>query len=136
MNRTGQCLCGAVQFSGTPVGRGQVSVCHCGQCRRWNSGPLMSLDMDGVVTLTKSDALVWYKSSDHGERGFCRHCGSGLFWREPGATLGWGVSVGALDDVTGVQIAQHIWIDDKPDFYDFADDAPRKTAAQCVVEGE
>lgn len=131
MTVIGQCLCGAVQFTGTPAGGGQVSVCHCGQCRRWNSGPLMSLDMQGGVALTKSDGLAWYKSSDRGERGFCRHCGSNLFWREPGAAGDWGVSAGALDDPSGLTIARHIWVDDKPDFYDFSDDAPRLTAAQA-----
>jgi hypothetical protein len=35
----------------------------------------------------------------------------------------------------GQEIVEHIWIDDKPDFYDFADDAPRKTAAECLAEG-
>ncbi len=84
MQITGQCLCGAVQFTGTPVeGRG-IHVCHCGQCRRWVSGPVMVIRMAGGVVLTKSKGLVWYASSDRGERGFCCHCGSSLFWRVPG----------------------------------------------------
>ena len=139
MEMTGQCLCGAVQFTGTPIqGRG-ISVCHCGQCRRWASGPLMSVRMADGVTLTKADGLAWYASSDFGERGFCRRCGSTLFWREAGAERDWAVSVGALDATNdgghGLRITEHIWIDDKPDFYDFADDAPRKTAAQCLATG-
>ncbi len=135
MSMTGQCLCGAVRFTGTPTqGRG-ISVCHCGQCRRWASGPLMSVRMAGGVTLSASGGLAWYASSDHGEHGFCRHCGSTLFWREAGADRDWAVSVGTLAEDHGQEIVEHIWIDDKPDFYDFADDAPRKTAAQCLGEG-
>ncbi len=134
MQITGLCLCGAVQFTGTPVeGRG-IHVCHCGQCRRWASGPFMAIRFSSGVTLTKDDGLDWYASSDRGERGFCRHCGSTLFWREPGEARDWAVSVGTLAEGHGQEIVEHIWIDDKPDFYDFADDAPRKTAAQCLGE--
>ena len=140
MAMTGQCLCGAVLFTGTPVeGRG-IHVCHCGQCRRWASGPFMAIRFSGGGTLTKDDGLVWYASSDQGERGFCRHCGSTLFWREPGVGRDWAVSMGTLDATNdgehGQQISQHIWVDDKPGFYDFADDAPRLTAAQAMARGE
>ncbi len=135
MTMTGQCLCGAVQFTGTPCPDDGISVCHCGQCRRWASGPYMSARMADGVTLTKDDGLAWYASSDIGERGFCRHCGSALFWREPGEARDWAVSVGTLAEGHGQAIVEHIWIDDKPDFYDFADDAPRKTAAQRLGEG-
>ncbi len=134
MQITGQCLCGAVAFTGTPRPDNGISVCHCGQCRRWNSGPYMSLRFADGVTLTKSSGLVWYASSDQGERGFCRECGSSLFWRQPGAARDWGVSVGTLEASHGQRIVEHIWIDDKPEFYDFSDDAPRKTEAQCLAE--
>ncbi len=136
MSMTGQCLCGAVQFTGTPTQGGGISVCHCGQCRRWTSGPLMSVRMAGGVTLTKADGLAWYASSDFGERGFCRRCGSTLFWREAGEERDWAVSVGTLAEGHGQRIAEHIWVDDKPDFYDFADDAPRLTAAQAMARGD
>ncbi len=134
MQITGQCLCGAVAFTGTPCPDNGISVCHCGQCRRWGSGPFMSIGFADGVTLTKSEGLVWYVSSDHGERGFCRHCGSALFWREARVERDWDVSVGTLAEGHGQRIVEHIWIDDKPEFYDFADDAPRKTAAQCLAE--
>ena len=131
MSVTGQCLCGEVQFTGTPIqGRG-IHVCHCGQCRRWASGPYMSARMEGGVTLTKDDGLAWFASSDVGERGFCRRCGSTMFWRTTGAERDWAVSVGTLAEGHGQEIAKHIWIDDKPDFYDFADDTPRLTAVEA-----
>ena len=134
---TGQCLCGAVQFTGAPIeGRG-IHVCHCGQCRRWGGGgPFMAIRLEGGVSMPESDALVWYVSSDIGERGFCRHCGTSLFWRAPGAGLDIAVNVSSLPEGHGQQISEHIWVDDKPGFYDFIDDAPRKTAAQCLAEKE
>jgi len=133
MSVKGRCLCGAVQFTGTPVpGRG-ISVCHCGQCRRWAGGPFFAVRMQGGITLTQEVGLIWFRSSDHGERGFCDRCGSSLFWRKPGSGLDVAVSVGALVDGHREQIASHIWIEDKPDFYDFADDAPRLTAEQAMA---
>ena len=133
MQTNGQCLCGAVRFHGAlAAGRG-VGVCHCGQCRRWASGPFMAVRMEGGVTFDADEALVWYRSSDHGERGFCSRCGSSLFWRSPGAGNDVAISVSTLPDSHGQQIFEHIWVDDKPGFYDFADDAPRKTAAQAMA---
>ena len=44
--------------------------------------------------------------------------------------------INALDGAHGQTISAHIWIDDKPGWYNFADDAPRKTAAQCLAEGD
>jgi hypothetical protein len=129
----GQCLCGAVRFHGTPVpGRG-IGVCHCGQCRRWASGPFMAIRMTGGVTFDADEALVWHRSSDHGERGFCGKCGTSLFWRAPGAGNDVAVNVSALPEDHGQAINEHIWVDDKPDFYDFSDDAPRLTAAQAMA---
>lgn len=87
--------------------------------------------MSGGVTFQADDTLSWYRSSDKGERGFCARCGSTLFWRSPGA-VGISVSANALGDDHGLALTQHIWVDDQPDWYAFADDRPRRTAAQCL----
>ena len=129
---TGQCLCGAVRFHGElQEGRG-VGLCHCGQCRRWASGPFMAIRFAGGVILDQDASLKWYRSSEHGERGFCSECGSSLFWREPGGGTDVAISISTLDDGHGIEIMEHIWVDDKPDWYEFADDTPRLTAAQAM----
>lgn len=128
----GHCLCGAVRFSGGPVSRG-VDICHCGMCRRWSSGPLMALHLAGGVTVAEGSPLAWFKSSDHGERGFCTVCGTGLFWRSPGGSNDWAVNAHALETAEGLEVTEHIWVDDKPDFYEFADRAPRLTAADWLA---
>ena len=128
----GQCLCGAVRFRGDlPEGTG-VTVCHCGFCRK--TGPFMGVTLPGGVTAADGAPLAWYRSSETGERGFCGRCGTSLFWRAPGA-VATEVSVMALEPDPGLAVAEHIWIEDKPAFYDFADDAPRKTAAMAMAEG-
>lgn len=134
MSITGQCLCGAVRFNGSPDRERGISVCHCGQCRRWaGGGPYFAVRMQDGVTLTRDEGLAWFRSSDHGERGFCRHCGTSLFWRVPGSGMDVAVSAGTLEPDHGLEIGAHIWVDDQPDFYEFADSAPRLTAAQAMA---
>ncbi len=134
MSIIGQCLCGAVRFTGIPDRKRGISVCHCGQCRRWaGGGPFFAVRMQGGVALTKDEGLEWFRSSDKGERGFCRHCGTSLFWRAPGAGLDVAVSAGSLAAGHGLKIGAHIWVDDQPGYYEFADDAPRLTAAEALA---
>ena len=130
---TGQCLCGDVRFHGALVEDRGVGACHCGQCRRWGGGgPFMAVRMQGGVTFDADGTLRWFASSEHGERGFCATCGSSLFWRSPGAGNDVAINVSALPEDHGKRIHEHIWVDDQPDWYAFADDTPRKTAAQAM----
>lgn len=132
MTTKGSCLCGAVQFTGTPSDRG-IGVCHCKMCRRQSSGPFFAVRFEDGVTLIEDRGLKWYDASDVGERGFCAECGSTLFWRAKDAAPGdWAVSAGALPDSAVPPIFEHIWIDDKPPYYDFADTTPRRTEAECL----
>lgn len=131
---TGQCLCGSVRFHGVlEKGRG-IGLCHCGQCRRWASGPFMAIRFEDGVTFDSEATLKWYASSDYGERGFCSECGSSLFWRAPGDGNSVAISVSTLPDDHGIEIMEHIWVDDQPEWYDFADTTPRRTAADVLRE--
>ena len=124
----GRCLCGAVRF--TTAAPKEIGLCHCGMCRKWCGG-LPAAAFIAKVSLS-GGALKWYKSSEWCERGFCGECGSSLFWRAPGMEE-WGVLAGAADSTDGAKIVKHIYADDKPAFYDFADDAPRITGARFVA---
>ena len=128
----GQCLCGAVRFHGVLSPRG-VGACHCGQCRRWGGGgPFMAARFDDGVTFDADETLTWFASSEYGERGFCSRCGSSLFWRAPGAGNDVAINASALPEGAGQHLFEHIWVDDQPDWYAFADDCPRRTAADVL----
>jgi hypothetical protein len=102
-------------------------------CRVQSSGPFFAARMEGGVTLTETRGLKWFDASDIGERGFCTECGSTLFWRAKDCAEGdWAVSAGALPDESVPDIFEHIWVDDKAPYYEFADDTPRRTAADCL----
>jgi hypothetical protein len=112
----GGCLCGAVRFAL----RGRlrpVVVCHCGQCRRWHghAGAYTELATEDL-SLTADADLAWFRSSDIARRGFCRLCGSSLFWQRHGATR-ISVAAGTLDAPTGLATASQIFADDKGDYY-------------------
>lgn len=120
---TGGCLCGAVAFEV----RGPLTpptACHCSQCRRQTGHFVVSTNAArDDVTFLKEDGLAWYRSSDIAERGFCRTCGSTLFWSADGAkTIS--IALGALDPPTGLKIAKHIYAADKSDYYDITEDVP------------
>ncbi len=132
--QSGSCLCGAVKFT-LAERASDVGVCHCGMCRKSNCG-MPSAAVQGQVSFSEDRGLKWYASSPWGERGFCSECGASLFWRpsEVGASEPWTASTGALDDQGGLKIVEHIFIDDKPDFYDFTDSAKRTTGADFTAK--
>ena len=80
------------------------------------------------ITITKDDGLAWYKTSNIAQRGFCKDCGSGLFW-EPFELDATGIIAGTLDDTTKLQTIGHIFVGEKSDFYDIADGLPQHEAS-------
>ena len=129
-DKTGGCLCGGVRFSARGI-ETHHHACHCGMCRRWSGGPVLAAEVDGL-TFDGVDNLARYESSDWAERGFCRNCGSSLFYHLKPQGL-YMVCVGAFDDPTGFQLTSEIFIDHKPAGYAFAGDHPRLTEAETLA---
>ena len=122
--RLGRCLCGGVEYVITGDLRG-VLACHCSQCRRTSGHHVAMTSVNSAdITLTASATLVWYRSSERAERGFCRVCGGNLFWRPiNGDTIS--IAAGTLDTPTGLAIEKHIYVRDKSDYYALHDDVPQ-----------
>ena len=120
---TGGCLCGAVRFAV----RGPLSpavACHCGQCRKQTGHFMVATRADReALSFERQDGLAWYRASDAAERGFCKTCGSTLFWSPDDAGYV-AIAMGALDPPTGLKIARHIFAGDKSDYYDIGTDVP------------
>jgi hypothetical protein len=68
--------------------------------------------------------LHWYASSAEGRRGFCRRCGSTLFWQGAGRDYV-SIAAGTLDDASGLTVAWHIFVADKGAYYEIGDAAPQ-----------
>lgn len=121
---TGGCLCGGVRYRVTGPLR-PVVYCHCGQCRR-TSGHFVAataVAKDALIIET-DESLEWFASSEHASRGFCRRCGSSLFWR-PNAKPYTCIMAGTLDDSTGLEAVEHIFVGEKGDYYQLTDDLPK-----------
>jgi hypothetical protein len=130
--KTGGCLCGKCRYS-FESDKFEVGACHCAMCRKWAGAPVMGLHIDGPVVIEDESSLKWYDSSEWGQRGFCEYCGSNLFW----ATKDRSMMVpfaGSLDDDTGLKFTSEIFIDDKPEFYEFANKTVQKTGAEVMAE--
>jgi len=122
---TGSCLCGGVTYTLTGDLRNSVA-CHCVQCRK-TSGHYVSATQVGPdqLTITRDDSLRWYQSSPQAQRGFCATCGSSLFWRHDADNGATSVMSGTLDGATGITTEKHIFVADKGDYYEIADDLPQ-----------
>ncbi len=125
---TGRCLCGAVSFSAEHV-ETEHHACHCGMCRRWAGGSAFLAAMCEGVTLTGEAQLGRYDSSEWAARGFCKQCGTTLFYfLKP--TQAYAMSVGAFDDQERFRLVREIFIDRKPSGYAFVGDHERWTEAE------
>ncbi|MCS7007996.1 MAG: GFA family protein [Thermoleophilia bacterium] len=113
MRRAGRCLCGAVRYAVSGRLR-EILVCHCVECQRW-AGRAWAATAARAEELDIDDesALAWVaspRSARHARRGFCRRCGSGLFWRARGSEV-IAIAAGSLEDRAGLAVAAHIWVE-------------------------
>ncbi len=101
-------------------------------CNRWSGGLSMFLDVIGAPVFEGANTIGLYKSSEWGERGFCKTCGSSLFWKLVDQDR-YTVSTGALDDQSRLHLATEIFIDDKPAYYDFANNTLKQTGEEATA---
>lgn len=118
---SGACACGAVRYEV----RGeltQVTYCHCSKCRRWHGhvGAYTAAERSAFA-LIEQHGLAWFQLNPKVRRGFCRACGSSLFWDEAGdARIG--ICAGTLDAPTGLTSKAHIFVGSKGDYYTLPED--------------
>jgi hypothetical protein len=121
----GGCLCGGVRYEIRGVLRDAIA-CHCTQCRRTSGHyAAMTSAANKDLALISSRTLEWYHSSPEAARGFCRVCGSNLFWRPQGEERT-AITAGTLDSPTGIKLKEHICVGDKGDYYSIDDTLPHK----------
>jgi len=128
---TGRCLCGAVTISLIGYHK-DVGVCHCSMCRRWGGGPNMGIDAGKDIEIEGREHVTTYRSSDWAERAFCKTCGSNLYYRVVDADH-YFLCAGILDDPAGLTLTTQVFIDDKPAFYDFANETENMTGAEAFA---
>ena len=129
----GRCLCGAVTIT-LEGARPLVDVCHCDMCRRWGGGPFGGVSGQRF-DLTGDAHVAVFRSSEWAERAFCARCGSSLWYRFVPADH-YSFLAGLFDLPPGFAMWRQIFIDDKPDWYGFAQDTPTMTGAEVIAEAK
>lgn len=123
-DHTGSCLCGTVRFRVTGPLR-EVVFCHCSQCRKQTGLYYASTNCANEdIEIEGRDNITWYRASDTAARGFCRHCGSALFWKHDDADH-ISIQAGSLEKPTDLVRGYHIFCADKGDFYEIDDGLPQ-----------
>ncbi len=123
MSITGSCLCGKVELSVVAAERDAVT-CHCQQCRKQSGHFIAATRVENSdFSVTGEQYLTWYKASAEAERGFCKLCGSTLFWRSVNSEHT-SILTGCLDSPTGLTLTHHIYVADKGDYYSLDDGKP------------
>ena len=129
--RRGSCLCGAVRVA-TKAPTKAVGACHCSMCRKWTGGPLLAIECGSEVRFEGDDNISVFSSSDWAERGFCRKCGSNLFYRLKKGGY-YAISAGLLDDDKQLTFEHQVFIDEKPSYYSFANETKNMTGAEVFA---
>lgn len=128
----GKCLCGAVTVTAT-VANTEVGACHCNMCRKWTGGVMFVLDCNDRVKFTGENNITVFNSSDWAERGFCAKCGTHLFYRLKENKQHF-IPSELFDNNASLHFSHQIFIEEKPDYYTFANDTHNMTGAEVFAQ--
>lgn len=92
----------------------------------------MEVDCGQTVTIEGEEHVSVFNSSAWAERGFCKNCGTHLFYRlkESGQHM---IPVGLFDDGYDLVFNSQVFIDEKPSFYNFANETRDMTGAELFA---
>jgi hypothetical protein len=125
---TGHCACGAVRFKAHGELR-DVLYCHCSQCRRQTGHFLASTAAEDIdLEVEGAENVAWFQSSPEAKRGFCKICGSGLFWKNTTKSYT-SILAGSFDEPSGLKAEGHIFVGDKGSYYEITDGLPSHNTA-------
>ncbi len=128
----GSCLCGALSLSTTSMNH-HVAACHCSMCRKWGGGALLAVECGSDVSFSGEENIGVYQSSEWAERGFCNKCGSHLFYRLK-QNHQYIIPVGIFDNSEGLVFEHQVFIDEKPEYYSFANETKNLTGAEIFAQ--
>ena len=130
---TGHCLCGAVTVT-LDNPKSEVEICQCAMCRRWG-GAFYAAFTGEDFTIGGEESITAYASSDWGERAFCSHCGTNIWWHfKPTGNRSF--SAGIFDNAASLTIEKEIFVDEGADWCRLKGDHPRQTGEEAIAEAK
>lgn len=126
------CLCGKVCIQVKEI-QHEVGACHCSMCRKWGSGPLLTIEAGTTsdIIIHNEQFVSRYQSSEWAERGFCSHCGSNLFYHLL-PTDSYSIPIDLFDNQENSKLSLEVYYDQKPSYYDFANKTKKLTETDIL----
>lgn len=131
LTRDGSCLCGAVTFTSNQVSP-SIGACHCDTCLKWAGGPFMAIDTGRNIQFNNEALVQRFRSSEWAERGFCKTCGTHLFYRLVEQDHYY-MLAGIFNDQSGLVFDHQVFIEEKPNWYCFANETKDMTGAEAFA---
>ena len=132
LEKKGSCLCGSIKFVYTNVQK-DVAACHCGSCKKWGGGPYFSVKCGTDVSFEGEENISIFDSSDWAVRGFCKNCGTHLFYRFKHNNE-YRVPLGLIDDEAGLSLENQYFVDIKSNVYQLSNQTNDLTAAEVFAK--
>lgn len=95
-------------------------------------GPKIGINSGNEVEFSNEELIQVYDSSPWAQRGFCKKCGSHLFYRLK--AVGRYVLMVGMDETEGLEFDHQFFIDKKPDYYAFAGETNDLTEAEFMAK--
>jgi hypothetical protein len=93
----------------------------------------MAVDCGTDVSFEGEEHISVFNSSDWAERGFCKQCGSHLFYRlkENRQHI---MPAGLFEDSDALVFDHQVFVDEKPSFYEFSNETQDMTGAEVFAK--
>ena len=111
----GNCLCEKIEFNLSKETK-RVTACYCGMCRTWADGALFSIEdayLEKDVQINGKEWIQDYASSEAASRGFCKNCGTSLYYKLNSGEYFF--NAGLFDD-SDFQLVQEYDVEQKPNY--------------------
>jgi len=92
----------------------------------------MGVPTTGFKVTKGQNFITVVRTSDWADRAFCKACGSNIYYhaRDHGEPT---VTLGNLDDTSGLSVIRQYYIDNKPAGFSIAEDTTTMTEAECIA---
>lgn len=134
----GSCLCGGIRF----VIQGPlapIQVCHCGQCRQAQGGPVATnvpVEASALVFLQGEGLLQSYESSPGKVRAFCKVCGSPVYSKRDALPGVLRIRAGLLREPVGSALGFQAFTGSKASWWPVTPGVPQHLEGAPAVEQE
>ena len=93
----------------------------------------MAVECKSDLSFEGEENIGLYQSSEWAERGFCKQCGSHLFYREKQSNQYY-IPAGIFDNESDLTLKHQVFIDEKPEYYSFGNKTKNMTGAELFAQ--